>query len=64
MRGLTGGAAGCRRQRPRSGGCCGSAVKDNQPGLFAALDALDWERTPIAHLTHDRGHGRDETRTL
>ncbi len=41
-----------------------SAVKDNQPGLFAALDALDWERTPIAHLTHDRGHGRDETRTL
>ena len=41
-----------------------TAVKDNQPGLFAALDALDWENTPVAHFAHDRGHGRDETRTL
>jgi len=41
-----------------------TAVKDNQPGLSAALDALDWEHAPIAHAARDRGHGRDETRTL
>jgi predicted transposase YbfD/YdcC len=41
-----------------------TAVKDNQPGLFAALDAPDWEHAPIAHAARDRGHGRDETRTL
>lgn len=41
-----------------------TAVKDNQPGVFAALDALDWENTPVTHIAHDRGHGRDETRTL
>ncbi len=41
-----------------------TAVKDNQPGLFAALDALDWENTPVTHVADDRGHGRDETRTL
>jgi predicted transposase YbfD/YdcC len=41
-----------------------TAVKDNQPGLFAALDALDWDHAPITHTAHDRGHGRHETRTL
>lgn len=41
-----------------------TAVKDNQPGLFTALDALDWAATPIAHTATDRGHDRDETRTL
>jgi predicted transposase YbfD/YdcC len=41
-----------------------TAVKDNQPSLFAALDALDWENTPVTHVMHDRGHGRDETRTI
>ena len=41
-----------------------TAVKDNQPALFAALDALDWENAPVAHTARDRGHGRDETRTL
>ena len=41
-----------------------TAVKDNQPSLFAALDALDWENTPVTHAARDRGHGRDETRTL
>ena len=41
-----------------------TAVKDNQPGLFAALDALDWQNTPAAHTAHDRGHGRHETRTI
>jgi predicted transposase YbfD/YdcC len=41
-----------------------TAVKDNQPSLFAALDGLDWENTPVTHIVRDRGHGRDETRTL
>jgi predicted transposase YbfD/YdcC len=39
-------------------------VKDNQPGLFDALDALPWPDVPITHTTTDRGHGRIETRTL
>jgi predicted transposase YbfD/YdcC len=41
-----------------------TAVKENQPGLFAALDALSWQDAPVAHVMHDRGHGRDETRTI
>jgi predicted transposase YbfD/YdcC len=41
-----------------------TAVKDNQPGLFAALDTPDWENTPVSHTARDRGHGRDETRTI
>ena len=39
-------------------------VKDNQPGLFAALDALPWKDVPVTHTTTNRGHGRIETRTL
>jgi predicted transposase YbfD/YdcC len=39
-------------------------VKDNQPNLFAALDALPWRNVPITHTTTTRGHGRIETRTL
>jgi hypothetical protein len=31
-----------------------TAVKDNQPSLFAALDALDWQNTPVAHVMRDR----------
>jgi predicted transposase YbfD/YdcC len=41
-----------------------TAVKENQPGLFAALDALSWKDAPIAHVMADRGHGRAETRTI
>ncbi len=41
-----------------------TTLKDNQPGLFAAIDALDWQHAPIAYVAHDRGHGRDQTRTL
>lgn len=41
-----------------------TAVKDNQPGLFAALDGLDWQSATVTHVAQDRGHGRDETRTL
>jgi predicted transposase YbfD/YdcC len=39
-------------------------VKHNQPGLFAALDALPWTDTPIAYRQTDRGHGRITTRTI
>jgi len=41
-----------------------TSVKDNQPSLFAALDALDWPAAPIVHTASGRGHGRHETRTL
>jgi predicted transposase YbfD/YdcC len=39
-------------------------VKDNQPGLRRQLAALPWAGVPAAALTHDKGHGRVETRTL
>ncbi|MGH3815003.1 MAG: ISAs1 family transposase, partial [Pseudonocardiaceae bacterium] len=41
-----------------------TAIKDNQPTLFAHLDALPWTEVPIGHTSHDRGHGRDEKRTI
>ncbi len=39
-------------------------AKDNQPGLFDALDALPWRDVPVTHATTGRGHGRIETRTI
>jgi predicted transposase YbfD/YdcC len=39
-------------------------VKDNQPGLFDALDALPWRDIPVTHAATDRGHGRITTRTI
>jgi predicted transposase YbfD/YdcC len=39
-------------------------VKENQPTLFAALDALPWSQTPIAVRATDTGHGRVTTRTI
>jgi len=41
-----------------------TAVKDNQPALFDALDALPWQDAPVGHVMKDRGHGRDETPTI
>jgi predicted transposase YbfD/YdcC len=38
--------------------------KQNQPRLFAALDALPWAQTPIAASEVQRGHGRVTTRTI
>jgi len=38
--------------------------KQNQPRLFAALDALPWAQTPIAASAVDRAHGRITTRTI
>jgi predicted transposase YbfD/YdcC len=39
-------------------------VLGNQPGLYAALDALPWEDTPVAAATSEISRGRIETRTL
>jgi predicted transposase YbfD/YdcC len=36
----------------------------NQPGLYAALDGLDWENTPVAAATSEITRGRIETRTI
>jgi predicted transposase YbfD/YdcC len=41
-----------------------TAIKDNQPTLFAQLNALPWTTAPIGHTSHDRGHGREERRTI
>ena len=41
-----------------------TAVKDNQPRLFDALDALPWRSVPVQHTMTDRAHGRAETRTI
>lgn len=39
-------------------------VKQNQPALFAALDALAWAQVPLAARDVDTGHGRVTTRTI
>ncbi len=39
-------------------------VGENQPKLFAALDALPWQHIAVEHATVDRGHGRIEIRTI
>lgn len=39
-------------------------VKQNQPTLFTALDALDWSAVPIAAREVDTSHGRVTTRTI
>jgi predicted transposase YbfD/YdcC len=39
-------------------------VKENQPTLFACLNALPWQDVPIGHTQTDRGHGRITRRTL
>ncbi len=39
-------------------------VLGNQPRLYAALDALDWESTPVAAATSEISRGRIETRTI
>jgi predicted transposase YbfD/YdcC len=39
-------------------------VLGNQPRLYAALDALPWENTPVAAATSEISRGRIETRTI
>jgi predicted transposase YbfD/YdcC len=39
-------------------------VLGNQPGLYARLDALPWEGTPVAAAATEISRGRIETRTI
>ena len=39
-------------------------VKKNQPGLHAQLRNLPWRQIPVLARQRDRGHGREESRTL
>ena len=39
-------------------------VLDNQPTLFARLDALSWAEVPVTARTEDRDRGRHEIRTI
>ena len=48
----------------RRGGDFVFTVKENQPRLFDALNALPWTDTPIQHTTTDKAHGRIATRTI
>ena len=39
-------------------------IGENQPGLFAAADALCWKSVAVEAWTVDRGHGRIDVRTI
>ena len=39
-------------------------VKKNQPGLYAQVKKLPWRNIPAGCTQHDRGHSREERRTL
>ena len=39
-------------------------VKLNTPKLWEELDALDWAKVPVQHVTEEKGHGRRERRTI
>jgi predicted transposase YbfD/YdcC len=39
-------------------------VKRNTPGLYDALDGLDWAPVPVQHQVTENGHGRHERRTI
>jgi predicted transposase YbfD/YdcC len=43
---------------------CILIVKKNQPGLHAQLRNLPWRDIPVIDSRRDRGHGRQEHRTL
>ena len=69
---ITGDAMHCQRKHARylhkRGAHYVFPVARNQPGLFDQLDALDWNKVPICStsgwMTYDRGHGRQEVRTI
>jgi hypothetical protein len=39
-------------------------VKLNTPKLWEELDALDWAKVPVQHVTEEKGQGRCERRTI
>jgi len=41
-----------------------AVVKRNQPGLYAQVKNLPWPNIPAGARQRDRGHGREEQRTL
>jgi len=41
-----------------------AVIKGNQPNAYRRMKALPWAGIPVADVTRDRGHGRDETRAL
>lgn len=55
---------GHARYLHRRGACFVLPVGGNQPALFDQLDALSWAEVPIGWMTYDRGHGRQEIRTI
>ena len=55
---------GHARQVAERGAHLMTAVKRNQPKLFAQLKTLPWPQIPAADRTHNTGHGRRETRTV
>jgi predicted transposase YbfD/YdcC len=55
---------GHARQVAERGAHLMTAVKGNQPTLFAQLKALPWPKIPAGHRTRNTGHGRRETRTV
>jgi len=55
---------GHARYLHRHGGRYVFIVKGNQPALHAQLRALPWAQVPIVDREHDKGHGRQEVRTL
>ena len=38
--------------------------KTNQPTLHTQTRALSWKDVPIAHTTSNKGHGRQESRSI
>jgi predicted transposase YbfD/YdcC len=52
------------RQIVRRGAQFVFTIGENQPGLFAAADALCWESLAVEAWTADRGHGRIDVRTI
>ncbi|MGO9080209.1 MAG: ISAs1 family transposase [Streptosporangiaceae bacterium] len=52
------------RQIARKNGHYVFTIGENQPGLFAAADALCWESVAVEAWTADRGHGRTDVRTI
>jgi predicted transposase YbfD/YdcC len=69
---ISGDALHCQRKHARylhkRGAHYVFPVAANQPGLFDQLDALPWNTVPISGdqgwMTYDRGHGRQEIRTI
>lgn len=65
---VTAGAMHCQRETAQTiqerGGHYILTVKDNQPTLRKRVKALPWKDIPFLAVSRERGHGRQDTRTL